>query len=50
VGRNVLGATGWAVGGSNPGGGEIFHTRSKVKERVEIYIYSSAGPSWSVMG
>jgi hypothetical protein len=23
---------------------------AEVKERVELYIYSSSGPSWSVLG
>ena len=85
MGRNDLGATGWVVGESNAGGGEIFHTRSKrpwgppsllcngfgsfpaverqghgvdqpspssaeVKERAELYLYNSSGPSWSVIG
>ena len=78
-------ATGWTVRGSNPGGGQIFRTRSDrpwrppsllynayrvsfprvkrpgrgvnhpptsiagVKERVEPYLYSLGGPSWSVL-
>ena len=77
---------GWTVWGSNPGGGEIFHTHpdqpwgppsllyngyqvsfpgvkqpgrgvdhpppssAEVKERVALYLYSPAGPSWPVLG
>ena len=70
------------VRGSNPGGGEIFHTRTdrpwgtpsllyngsflgvkrpglgvdhpppsraEVEERVELYIWSPSGPSWTVL-
>ena len=78
-------ATGWTVRGSNPDGGEIFHTRPdlpwcprnllyngyrvfpggkaagawrwlpttssvEVKERVELYLCSPSGHSWSVLG
>ena len=25
-------------------------TKAEVKERVELYIYSHSGPSWTVMG
>jgi hypothetical protein len=78
-------ATDWTVWGSNPSGGEIFHTRpyrlwgppnlpyngyrvfpglkrpgcgvdhpppttAEVKESVELYLYSSSGPSWLLLG
>jgi len=78
-------ATGWTVGGLNPGGAEIFHTcpdwlwgppsllynryrvfpgvkqsgrgvdqpppsSAEVKERAELYLYSTSGPSWPVTG
>jgi hypothetical protein len=83
VGKRL--ATGWAVRGSNPVGGEIFltcperswgplsllyngyrvfprgktagawlcpHTppKAEVKERVELYLYSTSEPSWPVLG
>jgi len=78
-------ATGWTVRESNPGVGEILHTRpdrpwahpasytmgtgsfpgvkqpgrdvdhpppsrGEVKEGVDLYVYSSFGPSWAVLG
>jgi hypothetical protein len=36
--RNDLVATGWAVGGLNPGGGEIFHTRSKRPTQPSVQL------------
>jgi len=45
-------STGSFLGVKRPGHG-IEHplpSRAKVKERVELYIYSSSGLSWPVVG
>ena len=44
--------TGYFSGVKRPGGGVDHPTPSsaEVKERVELYIYSSYGPSWPVLG
>ena len=36
--------------GINSGRGVPFTTHAGVKERVELYLYSPCGPSWSVIG
>ena len=45
-------ATGSLKGVKRPGRG-VDHpptSSAEVKERVELYLYSSSGPSWSVLG
>jgi len=44
--------TGWFPGVKWPGRG-VYHpplSSAEVKERVELYLYSSFGPSWPVLG
>ena len=45
-------STHWVPDLSRPGRGvdHLPQSRSKVKERVELYIYNPSGPSCSVMG
>ena len=44
--------TGTCTGAKRPGRGVKHPPKSgaEVKERVELYLYSPSGPSWSVMG
>jgi hypothetical protein len=44
--------TGFSPGAKRPAHGVDHSTPSKadVKERVELYVYSPSGPSWSVLG
>jgi len=43
--------TGSFLGVKRPGRGVDHPTSSaEVKERVELYVYSPSGPSWSVLG
>ena len=41
--------TGSLPGVKRPGRGVDHPPRAEVKERVELYLYSASGPSWSVL-
>jgi len=44
--------TGYFLGVKQPGRGvdHLPPSSNEVKERVELYLYSTSGPSWHVLG